>query len=151
MCSLLNCFVVLLDAGTIVVTETNVKMSNDVPYYPFLISHPKSSMVYRLSSPSKEDRDGWVSALNGLIHRDDPESKEDKDHSSRSSYVYSPTSSDAESVSESVSETSPTQGTIDSQEGVKEGGEVDSDDTSADIDNAATTLTNIPPDCHDLV
>lgn len=126
------------ESGTIVVTETNVKVSNDVSYYPFLISHPKSSMVYRLSTTSKEDRDAWVTALNNLINKTSS-SPDEETEAHASSYVYSPTGSIDSIAEASCTIPSPQ---LESN---------DDDDDAYAMENPEATLTHIPPHCRDQV
>lgn len=121
-------FVVHTESGTIVVTETNIKKSNEVEYYPFLISHPKSSMVYRLSTTSKDDRDSWVAALNSLINKTALPEKD-------SSYVYSPSAS----IDSSSDMTEATTSLV-----------IEKDDTHA-MEMPEETLSHIPVHCRDQV
>ena len=117
-------------------TETNVKIANEVAYYPFLISHPKSSMVYRLSTSSKEDRDSWVAALNGLINKTTQSGGD-------SAYIYAPSGSIDATADATPSSLLALNSTKD-LEGDKEEGVIG-------VENAAATLTHIPPHCREQV
>mmetsp|Transcript_12621 Transcript_12621/g.20484 ORF Transcript_12621/g.20484 Transcript_12621/m.20484 type:complete len:1127 (+) Transcript_12621:89-3469(+) len=122
-----------IESGTIVVIETNVKVSHDIAYYPFLISHPNSSMVYRLSTTSKEDRDSWVSALNSLISGTaQPDTEKEKQ---ASSYVYAPSGS----IDAGVDDVTPPIANV------------EEDDDSYAMENPEGTLSHIPLHCRDQV
>lgn len=145
-------------------TETNVKISNDVAYYPFLISHPKSSMVYRLSTTSKEDRDLWVAALNGIINMNN--SLHGSVDPGKSSYIYSPSGS-GESTSEhsspplltkaavnfTANDSTETEAEADERHksSNEEGQEQEEEQEEHAVVNPEDTLTHIPAHCRDQV
>lgn len=56
--------------GTVtVVRSTRV---GEVEYYPFVVSHPKSTKTYNFSVDSKQLADQWISALKEVVVRDSP-------------------------------------------------------------------------------